>query len=567
MHLLEKYEALETKDIDSIDVFFSFDALTSEQKVLPDYDYERIAWSMEFTLASDANKKHFLPYKFVTSLPAVTADCLAYWNNRRQTAINPRIRLRYSELVREYKHAFPAIEIEHSFYQESISLLISVIEGNYICREMQQINAIHWLFELLGNKNDNLPKAKEILSNYVNNAASTGGAFPQKSLELKIILEHSKAFTDSELEAAFQRYTTYIGSLYQPTKEYVFFQAVQDFLPFLKKYHPQLMRDYIFRAETLFRQCQDFEPMKRQFILMDLQKAYAANSLNTDAQRLNKDIQVAAADSVKNMEHFSTSINVPYELFELQVNQIIPDDTSQQFAGFLGYFIPRIKREMALLQNSQPSPLDMMTTIVHDDMGSSYKIGSLQDDPQGHLLRHLSMFSGLRAYLMSLCINKMQQSGVWSLATLQEYIARCPIISEHVIKVLHRALVHYFNGEYAEFCYMVVPQLEYIVRHVIREEDGTVIKAKQNSDGYQLITLGDLLRDQRIDMIYNLGTGDESVSFYLRFLLTDPRGLNLRNRICHGIGEPSIFSEEGTATLLLHALLFLTNIQLLNPSA
>lgn len=566
MLLPEKYEDIENKNIYPIDVYFSFDSIPSEEKVLPDYDYERIAWGMKFSLRSNADNKHFHPLQFATSSPTISADCLMYWNERRKTAINPRIRLRYSELVREYKQTFPSNIIEHSFYQESILLLISVIEDKYIYRRKEQEEAFYWLFELLGNRNNNLSKAKDALSNYVNQANSDGDAYLQKSLELKIILHHNKAFTESERENAFQRYTTYLESLYLPAKEYLFFQCVQDFLPFLKKYHPALMKDYIFRAETLFRQSQNFEPMKWQFILMDLQKAYTTYGFNNDAQRLNKDIQVATANTIQNMQPFSASIEIPNELFELQVNQIIPDDISLQMGCFLGYFIPHIEKGIALLKNKQPSLLDMMTTIVHGDMGSSYKIGGLQEDLIGNLFRQMTMISDLRAYLMHLCINKMQKSGVWSLTALQEHIARCPILSESVIRILSKALSHYFNGEYAEFCYMVVPQIEYIVRHVIFEEDGTIIKVKQNNDCHQLITLGELLCDKRINIVYDIGTGDESVSVYLRFLLSETRGLNLRNQMCHGIGEPSVFNKESSATLLLHALLFLTNIKLLDTS-
>lgn len=163
MHLLEKYETLETKDIEPIDVFFSFDSLTTEQKVYPDYDYERIAWGMEFSLKEDKNHKHFHPYPFAT-IPPLNADCIRYWNNRRKAAVNPRIQLRYSELIREYKSAFPSVTIEHSFYQESISLLMSVIEDGYIAREVHQIDSFFWLFELLGKSNANLSKAKELLT-------------------------------------------------------------------------------------------------------------------------------------------------------------------------------------------------------------------------------------------------------------------------------------------------------------------------------------------------------------------------------------------------------------------
>ena len=41
---------------------------------------------------------------------------------------------------------------------------------------------------------------------------------------------------------------------------------------------------------------------------------------------------------------------------------------------------------------------------------------------------------------------------------------------------------------------------------------------------------------------------------YLRILLTDNRGWNLRNDICHGIASPQLFNKM-TSDRIIHALL------------
>ena len=48
---------------------------------------------------------------------------------------------------------------------------------------------------------------------------------------------------------------------------------------------------------------------------------------------------------------------------------------------------------------------------------------------------------------------------------------------------------------------------------------------------------------------------------YLKVLLADPRGLNLRNRLCHGLMAPEHFTPQ-TSALALHALLFLAQLRI-----
>ena len=46
---------------------------------------------------------------------------------------------------------------------------------------------------------------------------------------------------------------------------------------------------------------------------------------------------------------------------------------------------------------------------------------------------------------------------------------------------------------------------------------------------------------------------------YMMALLSDERGLNLRNEICHGLARPEVFSQQ-VADLILHAILIISRI-------
>ena len=83
---------------------------------------------------------------------------------------------------------------------------------------------------------------------------------------------------------------------------------------------------------------------------------------------------------------------------------------------------------------------------------------------------------------------------------------------------------------------------------------GNVLKQARGGS-FHLRTFDEILRDEII--IEALG---EDFADYFRILFTDQRGWNVRNNVCHGLKEPSMFNSQ-IADRLLHALLCLGLIQ------
>jgi len=64
-----------------------------------------------------------------------------------------------------------------------------------------------------------------------------------------------------------------------------------------------------------------------------------------------------------------------------------------------------------------------------------------------------------------------------------------------------------------------------------------------------------LLRDENIEKCF-----DTNVSFYFRTLLTDQRGWNLRNDVCHGICPTTVF-DSASADRVMHVILCLALVR------
>lgn len=112
--------------------------------------------------------------------------------------------------------------------------------------------------------------------------------------------------------------------------------------------------------------------------------------------------------------------------------------------------------------------------------------------------------------------------------------------------VFARALHHYWNGDLEACVHIAVPRIESAVRLILRELDVAIYRIQLGKRPGQYPPLGALLGE-----LVDLGF-DEAWIYYLRWLLTDHMGQNLRNEVAHGRVRDA---SEANAVMVLRALL------------
>jgi hypothetical protein len=80
------------------------------------------------------------------------------------------------------------------------------------------------------------------------------------------------------------------------------------------------------------------------------------------------------------------------------------------------------------------------------------------------------------------------------------------------------------------------PFVSRAVRTLVDLMEGAIVR-KNMQGGLQMRTFNDLLRDKRVVDCF----GTDS-SFYFGILLTDQRGWNMRNEVCHGVSPVGVFN-------------------------
>jgi len=129
-----------------------------------------------------------------------------------------------------------------------------------------------------------------------------------------------------------------------------------------------------------------------------------------------------------------------------------------------------------------------------------------------------------------------------------------PIFDEKRKEFFIKGIEAYLNNDFLVALHVLIPQIEALIRN-LAEKIGIPVLKLSRSGGFNYRTLDELLRDENI---VNILTKD--MCLYLRVLFTDPRGLNFRNNICHGISQIEDFNQL-VADRVFHALLCLSLVK------
>lgn len=127
---------------------------------------------------------------------------------------------------------------------------------------------------------------------------------------------------------------------------------------------------------------------------------------------------------------------------------------------------------------------------------------------------------------------------------LSEVLQGSPFIDGGAVEILEVGLERYLSGDYVSAMHVLIPQLEDVLRATLRRLGGSTTSIRdgvtRESDLGQVLSaneLGELLGE---DMI-----------FYLRYLLVEQLGMNLRNSVAHGLIRKSECTGQVAALVLL----------------
>lgn len=556
--------------------------VSDDDKKLPEWEFEMTACNViDYPQGDSAwDGEHFGPLfrntingelKEVPLHDSITADAVQYWNRRISETDNAMMRARYAGLVWEYGH-LAGIKRTGELQKVYIESLVD-IANDELCDDVWIAQKyLRRALKLSVTRADLAPKVKEAFR--LVNTRSKDSLPGIWAVYYKMLLECPKAFSSEDTTALLadaEERLERLAAKSAKDEEGVNPDIVKQLAEILAEYYngnkQKEDRDRVLGvAEAAHRQ--KFEGMSaslRFYMLQGLKAMYNAVGNYEHDDALIVEMQKEGKGMIAEMEPHEFAIEIPNEQWEEMKRQMTDGDEELQRAMFVYQFIPkkklleeRMKKEAA----QYPLMYMMQNQFMTSDGLPLSVVGGVENDEEGRIIHYTAQHISFEAVFIHRVIEWHQSSGVLSDEYIMNHIKTGPVFDESRYEIIEKGLRFYNAHEYDVACHLWMPQIEAAICKLQMMESHRILRAqvkkgengaRKVGKGYQMRLMDELLGDKGLLEIIG-----EDVSFYLRVLLTEQRGLNYRNELCHGIEAPSHFGQA-CADRLLHVLIMLGN--------
>ncbi|MFO1152549.1 MAG: DUF4209 domain-containing protein [Rhodospirillales bacterium] len=278
--------------------------------------------------------------------------------------------------------------------------------------------------------------------------------------------------------------------------------------------------------------------------------AYRQAGLRDESQRARLLMEEKIAQAGNETNTIQEEISIPHEEIQGFVDSIVVADLGSTFAKIAWYLLPNqseIEEQIRIGSEEAPIQAIMPIHLIADDHVAGV-IGSVENDPYGRLLHETRINFWL--------------SGIWLQVALKRTIEAHDAIPEHFVGWANRLSLFddltfliegtkaFYAGDLVKAVHVLVPQIESGLRSMVGQLGKPVTKAHSTvADVSVALGMGDILNSDELKQ----ALGPDLV-LYFNALYADPRGMNLRNRVAHGLIKPENI-DPSVAQWLIHTLL------------
>ena len=489
------------------------------------------------------------------SLESIKAETIAYWKKRVDETDNPLLRARYADLVWDLTELITGTRPHYSFAFKVIDSIMEIAQKDVHRYEMKVIEMLKraLTIALTINSKDVLEKIKKTIILYENKIAQDdkpglwGFSYEILLKNKNVKLEdEEKLYIISNLEERFNRLLT--TNNYFPSKI-----AALHLIEYYKKTDEREKKESIISrfSDMVHKYIPTVSPLVGINLLEELYFLYLQEGLKDNAAKVAIQIKELGIKSLSELKEFSSSIQISEDEMRQFVEALIAGDVKTAFIRVALHYIPNKDEVMEQLKKyAEETPLAFLFPIklIGNDGQILPNIGSLEDDMEGHLVHQISQRMQISSVFLRETIAALLEKNDFSLDYAINYLYESPIFEEDRKQIIEQGMDAYLKADFIIALHILIPQIETLLRNLASKIGMTVLKPSRHG-GFQYRTMDDLLRD--INMTQALG---KDLCFYLRVLLTDPRGWNLRNEVCHGLAPTEIFNRAA-ADWVIHAIL------------
>ncbi len=504
----------------------------------------------------------------------VMPSMISYWENRAKQARHPVLRARYADLVwdlsRKVADRHPAIDFARLAIDANLEIASRGLDafdglvGNRLRRAL--------VLGLSVSDAGRVAAAVDAIADYDSGAEKPDSRRPAGFAFEALLFDHKKLsiatdLRDRLLKAELDRFERYIGTGHMDPADAIGAERIaMRLVRFYRKVNePEGVRRVLSRFGTAFVSAMDrASAIVASAQVQRLYELFHQNGMAEEARALEQKMRELGRASVDEMQAFTVDIELPVQELDAVVTWVGEKDLAHAVARFWSYFLPdRDHVQRSLEQQLRDTPLQYLIskTIVDRAGNPIAEVPSVDDDPSGRLVMETAQHISMETPILIRVADRLRANETFTLEEILDYLAQSPAFPEDAHLILTAGLNAYFAGDHIVAISVLIPQIELGIREIAIRTGASVFKPlrfkplRGGGGGRIFRSLDDLLREPNVIDLFG-----ESAAHYLRVLLTDQRGWNIRNTVCHGLADAHAF-DAAVSHRVFHVLTLLAQLR------
>ena len=496
----------------------------------------------------------------------VTKEMISYWVERAKSSSHPVMAARYSGLVIDLSKIVteraPAYEIAEIYFES----LMQISRERLQEYEMDIVHKLERALQISISfrKNHWLAQARDEIIAY-QNVIDSDDALGYGGMAYRLLIENKKSGVTAEQEKSIvdnleRRLTsmelkTREGEVFDPWH----FEAAAQ--PLANYYKHQNRKEDLTRVVNIWGNAfevaiESVSGIIASSWLQHIDEVYGRYGFKDKSEAIAIKLRKAGKNAKNDLSEHEFSVEIAKDEVERIVIAFTDDGLETALIRIALQFIPKVDRTKKQVEGLlKSSPLFyMMLRHLMDEKGRVIAvIGPYEKDQKGHIIQQMAREIEIES---SVYFNAVLEESINNLGlnetTLMEFISKSLVFKPEGLSIVKKGVASFFEKDFFIFASLIIPQIEEGIRNLQELFGGTVLKPNRDG-GYNYKNLEELLRED----IVSQALGQDFV-FYTRVIMTDARGYNLRNDICHGLRKEV---SRNHALRIMHILLCLALIR------
>lgn len=295
--------------------------------------------------------------------------------------------------------------------------------------------------------------------------------------------------------------------------------------------------------------------------LEDLSARYRDNDLALDASRVDATIIERAEEAKQSMKRSSVEINVSNDDMEAWLDELTGGSARLALGRVAFHLISKpenLRRQIEEIAANAPLHARISISLMDDHGFTAATIGSVEDDMDGRIVNAAATHIGASSPWLHQALQRLQSRWGIGPESVLDILAQSHLFPPRSHVLLRAGLEAWGKGDHVKAVHVLVPQAEAGTREMLRAYGESPMRRNTREGGFETIGMGALLMNpvfkERAHPAFRL---------HLRALYTSPKGINLRNRVAHGLANNDVFGL-GMANWVVHTLLAILTFGHLN---